>query len=198
MLDPLFIVEWTATLLGIIFLVLMMRENSWCWFFGILSSALSVYLFYENKLYSETILYVFYVLFGIYGWWKWKKPSNTAALKISRWARPKHAVTIILGGVLALGLGYFFKHYTDADKSYIDAQTSVFGLIATYLEAHKILGGWIYWIVINGVTIWLYYTKGLTVYVWLMVVYFILSFVGFYQWRKRYETQSHGALKQRY
>ena len=183
--DFLFYVEWTATLLSLIFLILVMRENKWCWLFGIISSILSVYLFYELKLYSESILYFFYILFGIYGWWTWNKSSKTE-LKVSKWRPLQHIKTIVVGIGIALGVGYLFKAYTDADKSFIDAYTSVFGLIATYLEAHKILGAWIYWIVVNGVTVWLYYTKGLNVYMWLMVVYFVLSFVGFQQWRKSY------------
>ena len=185
--DTLFYVEWSATLLGFIFIILAIKENIWCWLFGIISTALSVYLFYKYKLYSETILNFLYTLFGIYGWLQWNKKSEETPLKISTWTGIQHAKTIGLGLVLAIGLGYFFKTYTDADKSFIDAQTSVFGLIATYLEANKILGSWIYWIIINGITIWLFWTKGLEVYTWLMVVYFILSFMGYYQWRKQYK-----------
>lgn len=193
--DTLFYVEWSSTLLGLVFIILIIKENVWGWLFGIISSALSVYLFYNYKLYSETILYFLYTLFGVYGWLQWNKKAETAPLKINTWSRGQHAKTIGIGLILAMGLGYLFKTYTDADKSFIDAQTSIFGLIATYLEAHKILGGWIYWIIINAVTIWLYWTKGLEIYTWLMVVYFILSFMGYYQWRKRYKEEQLGSRK---
>lgn len=186
--NVLFYVEWSATILSLIFLALVMYEKIWCWFFGILSSILSVYLFYKLHLYSEAILYFFYILFGIYGWYTWNQPRKSLA--ISRWSWLRHIRIVSIGIILSLGIGYLFQRYTDADKSYIDAHTSVFGLVATYLEAHKILGAWIYWIIINGISVWLYYSKGLEVYTWLMLLYFILSFVGFYQWQKRLQVNS--------
>ena len=65
--------------------------------------------------------------------------------------------------------------------------TTIFSFIASYLEAHKILGGWLYWIVINAVSVILYFERGLQIYAALMVVYFGLSVVAYFSWRKKYE-----------
>jgi nicotinamide mononucleotide transporter len=85
---------------------------------------------------------------------------------------------------LALILAWFFDTYTDADKPYLDAFTTIFSFLATYLEAKKVLSAWVYWIVINGLTITLYYSKGLDYYSGLTVVYFVMSFVGYMRWKK--------------
>jgi len=180
------ILEIITVVLSLTFLFLLIRENVWCWIFGIISSAISIYLFYTTKLYSESMLYFFYVLFGIYGWYVWTNPTSGKEVSISKFGTSKHLVVIVLGILSAVLLGYFFKNYTDANKSFVDAHTTVFSFIATYLEAHKYLYTWIYWLILNGVSIWLYYTQGLQIYGGLMVVYFIMSGVGFWNWRKKY------------
>ena len=63
--------ELIAVILGLIYLILLIKEKIACWIFGILSSAISIYLFYSIQLYSEAILYFYYVLIGIYGFWLW-------------------------------------------------------------------------------------------------------------------------------
>jgi len=179
------IIELIAVLLSLTFLVLLIQENIWCWLFGIISSALSIYLFVGAKLYSEAILYFFYVLFGIYGWYVWANPKEGKEVTITRLSGQQHIWWIGAGLVISLLLGYLFKNYTDANKSFVDAHTTTFSFIATYLEAHKYLYAWIYWLLINGITVWLYYTQGLSIYAGLMVVYFVMSGVGFWKWRRR-------------
>lgn len=177
--------ETITVLLSLTFLFLLIKENRWCWLFGILSSTISIYIFYGVKLYSEAVLYFFYVLSGMYGWYVWENPKNGKEVPISKWGGLKHILTIGVGIGCAVSLGYFFKNYTDANKSFVDAHTTVFSFIATYLQAHKYLYSWGYWLILNGVSIWLYYTQGLPIYAGLMVVYFVMSGVGFWNWRKK-------------
>jgi len=177
-------IEWSSVLLSLTFLYLLIKENKWCWPFGIVSSLLSIYLFYEFKLYSESILYFFYVLFGIYGWYIWTSKEREE-LPIKTWSWNAHIPIIFGGFILSFLLGYFFKNYTDAEKSYIDATTTIFSFIATYMEAHKIFSHWVFWILINGVSIWLYYSRGLEVYAAQMLIFFSFSIYGFWAWRKK-------------
>jgi len=184
-------IEITATITSLIYLFLLMKENIWCWFFAIVSSVLSIYLFVGAKLYSESFLYFTYILFGIYGWYKWSSNTNTGdTLKVSKLPVKTHGLWIIVGFLLAFALGYLFKNYTDAEKSFIDSNTTIFSLIASYLQTHKYLYSWVYWIIINGITIWLYATQGLSILAGLMVIYFVMSAVGLWRWRQSYLATS--------
>jgi len=177
-------IEWSAVLLSLIFLILLIKEKKWCWPFGIASSLLSIYLFIEIKLYSEAILYFYYVLIGVYGWYVWTS-KNKEDLLVTTWSWTKH-IPIILGGfLLSFLLGLFFKSYTDAEKTYVDASSTIFSFIASYMEAHKIFSSWVFWILINGLSIWLYYNRGLMIYSGLMVIYFVVSLYGFWDWGKK-------------
>ncbi len=77
-----FVLEWSATLLSLIFLVGIIQRRVWAWPAGTLSSALSVVLFYRIGLYAETGLYVFYVVMGFYGWSQWRKNTSEATVAL--------------------------------------------------------------------------------------------------------------------
>ena len=180
------LIEYTSVFFNLTYLILLIRENIWCWPCGIIASILSIFLFVETKLYSEAILYSYYILIGMYGWYVWKNKGNPTDLNIKKWKLKPHLIAIVLGVLLAVLLGLGFSKYTEASKPYVDAQTTIFSFIASYMEAHKVLSGWIFWMVINAVSVWLYASKGLHIYSGLMLVYLVLSFVGYWQWRRKY------------
>ncbi|MCO4804967.1 MAG: nicotinamide mononucleotide transporter [Flavobacteriales bacterium] len=180
-------IELVSVLFSVFFLVLLMRQSIWCWPFGIVGSALGVVLFVSPEaavnLYSEAILYSYYVWIGIYGWIRWSSKSNEK-IAIVFWSSKAHIIAIGLGLILAPALGYFMNTYTESNSPYIDAFTTVFSFIASYMQARKVMSSWHFWIVINAVSIGLYYSRDLYLYTGLMVVYFALSIVGLIQWKK--------------
>lgn len=182
------ILEVLGVLFNLLYLIFIIRENIICWVFGIIGSLISIWLFYRIGLYSESILYIYYVLIGFYGWYLWRKPNDgTEELHIHKWFPKNHIITLSVGVVIGYLMGYIFDEYTDAQNAYLDAYTTTFSFIASYMEAKKVLSSWVYWIIINGVTIWLYTSRGLDIYTLLTVVYFIMSFVGLRDWNNRYK-----------
>jgi nicotinamide mononucleotide transporter len=143
-----------------------------------------VYLFFEYaKLYAEAVLYVFYVFAGIYGWVMWKKQKAIAEVyqhKIATHLKIIGAGTIV-SVLLYVGLSYFFKA---AEKPLIDSFTTVFSFIATYLMAKKWIGNWFYWAIIDAISVYLYYTRGLDIYALLMLVYTGLVVYGYWKWKQ--------------
>ena len=186
MLDLTFLqyLEYSATFLSLTFLFLLIKENKWCWPFGIVSSLLFIYIFYQSQIYVEAVLYIYYVLIGIYGWHVWTDDKKDE-LQVTTWSWLKHIPIVFIGGLLSFGLGWFFKTYTDGQRTYVDATNSIFALIASYMEVHKIFSSWIFWIIVNGITIWLYWDSNLKVASGMMVVYFVVSIFGFIDWGKK-------------
>lgn len=123
---------------------------------------------------------------GFYGYYSWNKnkPNNNLTLAVSEKTIGFHLMAIVSSTLTAICLGWYFENYSDAKSPYLDALTTIFSFFATYLEAKKILSAWIYWIIINGLTIGLYFTKGLDIYSALSVIYFVMSFVGYVKWKK--------------
>ena len=185
------LLEWLAVGFNLMFVILIIKENKWGWPFGIIGSLISIYIFMVSKYYSEAILYSYYVFMGIYGWMRWSSPKPEKTL-VREWSFAKHIISLVSGTLLFMALGHLFSTYTDADKPYYDSFSTIFSFIATYMEAQKILSAWIYWILLNGYSVWLYMSKDLEVYGYLMVFYTILSVVGWLQWKKSMQAQSAG------
>ena len=177
-------IELISVIFNLLYVVLLMRENIWCWICGIIGSALGAYLMFYSNLYSETILYLFYVVIGIYGWYIWRTKGLEKEFKIINWTMKPHLIAIAIGVIGSVLFGWFFSSNTDADYPWVDAHTTVFSFVASYMQAHKVLSSWLFWIIINGVTVWLYGMKGLDIYSAQMVIYFGLSIWGYFEWRK--------------
>jgi nicotinamide mononucleotide transporter len=188
-MDVLLTLEVIAVITGIGFITLMIYQNIWCWPVGIVSSIASIFLFYFTKLYMESILYIFYVGIGIYGWTKWNQQKSGVKLVTSRGIN-YHLIAVLACASLSAIIGWISSTYTDADRPYADASSTMFSFVASYMEAHRILSSWIFWIIINLFTIWLYMDKGLSLYAGMMVLYFLLSVAGFLQWKKDYDKQN--------
>ncbi len=177
--------EYVAVGFNILYVVLATRENVWCWPFGILGSGLSIWLFIDSKIYAESILFTYYVAVGFYGWWQWiKGRTKRGDLEITDLSPAYHIGILVIGYILTGGLFLILKEFTDAEMPLLDSFTTIFSFIATWMVARRILENWIYWICINALTIYLYYSRGLNVYAALSFVYVFMSIYGFFNWKK--------------
>lgn len=178
------LLEITAVIFGIIYVVLAAKNRISCWIYGIIGSLLSVYLFVVYaQLYAEAILYTFYVFAGVYGWITWKKVKHQN--EVTSHKLIKHIVIIGVGTVLSIGLYYLINTvFPSAQRPLIDSFTTIFGFIATYLTAKKWIENWLYWIVIDAVTVYLYFSRELNVYALLMLAYSVIAIFGYLEWKK--------------
>lgn len=178
------LLEIIAVIFGIIYVVLVAKNKISCWIFGIIGSLISIYLFVVYaKLYAESVLYLFYVIAGIYGWVKWKK--HNCPEEVYKQQFSMHVKYIGIGTVLSVMLYYIINYlFEEAEKPLIDSFTTVFSFIATYITAKKWIENWIYWIVIDAVTTYLYFSRGLEIYSLLMLSYTFIAVYGYMQWKK--------------
>jgi nicotinamide mononucleotide transporter len=183
------VVEILATGANLLFIILLIKEKIACWLFGIVGSLLSIYLFIDAKLYSEAFLYFFYALMGCWGWLRWHRQIEQDDNPVIRWQASSHVRFILMSCAVALGLGYSAQLLTDAERPFFDAFTTAFSFIATYMEITKVLEAWIYWLVINLASVWLYHDRHLDIYAVLIGFYSVLSVWGFISWRRVYRAQ---------
>ncbi len=183
-------VEWITVALGVIYVVLAIKEKRAAWPVGIVGSGMGFFLFMDARLYSEAGLHVVYVLQGFFGWWSWRKPAgDDTPLPIHTWSYKAHGAAVLVAAVMALLLGLFFYKGTDAANPFLDATTTAGALVATILTARKVLGNWIWWIVIDALTIYMYARNGLHAYAGLMGLYTVMAFGGYLEWKKTWKAQ---------
>lgn len=182
--------EIVATVTAIIYLILAAKENIWCWFFGIISCsfwAWAAYFLYNLQI--DSLLQIFYVVISFWGLYQWKFGSQEKKeLLITRFSLGQHAATIGVGLLLSGIVGWLYANYTTAAATYLDAFTTVFSVLVTFMVIHKKLENWLYWIVIDLVYVYLYWGRGGYLFSLLFVIYIIIAFFGWLEWQKKYRN----------
>ena len=181
--------EVTAVVFALAYLLLAVRENVWCWLFAFLSTAIYTWLFWDVSLLMESALNVYYMAMAVYGWYQWTRGGSNGddqphELGVQRMSNRQHAMVMSAIAVLLIISGYLLSEHSTAVWPYIDSFTTWASVITTYLVARKYLENWLYWIVIDSVSIPLYIDRGLNLTALLFVAYVIIAILGYFKWRQ--------------
>lgn len=184
--------EAASVLLGILYLVLAIRESVWCWPAAFLSSALTIAVVFGARLYSEVALNAYYAAMAVYGWYQWQyggRRHGAAELPIAVWPLKKHALAIVGSIALAAIVGWYMSRHTQAAFPYLDAFVTVASVVTTYMVARKILENWLYWLVVDSLALYLYWQRELYLYVGLFALYLVLVVLGLVRWHRDWRAQ---------
>jgi len=183
--------EMAAVILALAYLMLAMQEKISCWYAAFISTSIYLFLFWDVSLLMESALQVFYLLMAIYGWWQWRhRRDNQPDLHVHRWPLRTHLLAVTGVGALTMLFGYLLDTTTNAALPYLDSFTTWGAVITTYMVTRKVLENWLYWIVVDGVSIYLYLDRGLYLTALLFVLYVVIVIVGFFRWRAIYKRET--------
>ena len=177
------IIETIAVVLSVFYVILATKQNIWCWPAAGISTSLYIYICYSAQLYAETGLQIFYLLMAFYGYFHWNK--NDGKIEISQWTIGKHLLLILIGAIITFLMGFYFATFTSSKMPIADSFTTVFSIIATYMVTKKVLSNWLYWIVIDSVSIYLYFSRDLHLTSILFITYTIVAVIGYFAWLKQ-------------
>lgn len=184
--------EITGFIFGVAGVWLTIRENIWCFPAGLVNVIVSAFLFFDQKLYSDVLQQLVYIVLLSYGWINWRKKIYTTEqptllpeeLPVSR-SSPKMLFNCLLAiAALTYIMGTLFKWYTDASVPYWDALATSMSFTAQWLVAKKKIENWLMWMDVNILYTGIYIYKELYLYVILFAIYFILAVAGYYRWKK--------------
>ena len=178
-----FFLEIGAVFLAVAYLLLAVRRDIRCWIAGIMSSSIYFVLMFTANLYMESILQIFYIFMGVYGFNQWKSDiANTEEISITTWNLKTHLIVLGIILISSYFAGYILDTYTDAKLPFLDSLTTFGALFATYMVAKKILENWIYWFLIDSVSIYLFIERELYLTSILFCLYLIIIIFGFRSW----------------
>ncbi len=184
-------VEIIATLAGLAYLFYSIKGDKLLWIFGLVSSLLYVYICYQSGIYADMGINIYYVLVSIYGWihWTWFKKHQHKELPICKTRLWQWAVIIGITALLFGGIAFILVNFTNSNIPYLDAFTTAASITATWMLARKMMEHWLIWIVVDGMSVGLYYYKNLYPTVILFLVYTTMALVGWYEWKKQWKNQ---------
>ena len=185
--------EAASVLFSVLYLVLAIRENLWCWPAAFLSSVFLVVVAFDARLFAQVPLNAFYAAMAVYGWYQWRYAGRTRGareLPIRVWPLRVHALAI--GGSVALSplLGWLLSRYTGAALPYLDSFVAVASVVTTYMVARKILENWLYWVVVDSLSLYLFWQRELYLLAALFALYLVLVVIGFVRWRRDWRAQA--------
>jgi nicotinamide mononucleotide transporter len=184
---------WTeiiAAVLAVIYLLLAIRQSIGCWAAAFVSSCLYVWVLFGARLYMESLLNGFYAAMAAYGYWQWKGRGG-APVHVHRWTFGRNAMG--LAGVIGLAAvsAYFLRRFTPAAWPFMDSAVTWASVFATFLVARKVYENWHWWLVIDSVSLCLYFTRRLYLTMLLFALYLVMIVIGMREWRRSLPVAAH-------
>lgn len=183
------ILEIVANVITTISIWLAVKNNIHTWTTSIVGGLLFLILFFQNQLYADATLQIFFVMTSLMGLWNWQHP------KFGQGQRPITHVTattfyyLLIGAIVAItGYGEFLSKHTNDFMPYTDASVLVLSIIAQCLLIQRKVESWMFWIIVNTASVGLYLYRGMDITAILYSGYWINAWYGWYRWTKIMRT----------
>ena len=176
---------------GTLSIALLIKQNIWTWPIGIAYTLASLYIFFTAKLYADFALHVFFLFMSFYGWYYWLQGNSTfdSELPVSRESKKVLAYSIIICVLAIILASNLFTIYTDAELPYWDNTTSILSVLAIWLQSRKKIESWVFWLIIDILSVGIYFYKDLYLYSLLYSIYVAMAFFGYATWLKSYRNE---------
>ncbi len=178
--------EVLGLIFGLLAVIFLVRENIWTWPSGIAYVLVSFIVFYQEKLYADLILHVFFLVLNIYGWIAWTRGKSDSGkeLTITRSSLRRTMILLVLSSAGILLSGFLMRKYTDASLPYWDSATSILSVTGMWLTARKKIDNWYYWFAVDILATGIYFYKEMYFYALLYFIYIGLAIAGYREWKK--------------
>ena len=154
---------------------------------GVVSTAAYALLFFQNGLVASAILNIYLVPTLVYGWFRWRKDSNT---------RPVEHVTphMVVVYVLVALIGYlgavFIGKLLSGMLTWTDSVILAGTILAQFLLDNKKLETWFVWALVNIFAIYTYASSGLSLVAFQYVFFLLNTFYGYITWKRSMLSES--------
>ncbi len=186
-------IELLGAILGILYIRFSIRQNIFTWPTGILTSSLYIAVFFNSALYAAMGLQFYYVAISIYGWYYWlngKRDENKSLLPVQTANKKLWIKIAVITALLYLAILFILIRFSDSDVPFMDSLTTSFSIVATWMLAKKYIENWIIWIFVDVISIGLYMYKSLWPTVVLFIVYTVMAYFGYIEWKKDLKTKN--------
>lgn len=186
--------EAIGAALGLAYLLLAVRRNLLCWLCAFISTAIYLVLFARAALYMQSLLQVFYLVMAVYGFLDWRKGRTAEGeVLIRSWAVRQHVLAAAFVVVATLVNGWLLAEQTNAAAPYLDSFVTWGSVVTTWMVARRVIENWLYWIVVDALAAYLYFTQGLMATTLLFVIYLGVVIRGYFAWRREQDAQQAAA-----
>jgi len=160
--------------------------------FGIYTSLAYSLLAYQNGLFGEVYLNLFFfVPTGVIGYLMWRKHMQDRQIVQMRQLSLNSTMALaVICVISSFALGKWLAQNPDQNTPFIDASTNILSIIATFLMMWRYKEQWLLYIVLNVITIFMWFLRVLEdgtsgdMMVLLWSMYLMNSIYGYWRWHK--------------
>ena len=183
--------EWVGGAIGLLVVFCLIREHLLAWPLGVLYVLISIAVLYEANLYSNLVLHVCAFLpLNLYGWYAWiagREGNEKMPVTRTAWKTIGFLLILCVAGVLLLP--YFYGLFVDDYESkaalvVVDNTVLVLSLTAMWLTARKKIENWVFWFVVNVLSVGMYFIQEIYSYALLYAAYLVMAVWGFMAWSR--------------
>jgi nicotinamide mononucleotide transporter len=182
--------ELISVVLGFAYSVLAVKRMRWAWAAGGLGSAILVVLAWNAKLPMQAALQGYYVVMGVYGFWRWSKDEGEATRAVSTLPLGMHVLACAIILLVSFASSRLLAGQTQAAWPFLDSFTTWGSLFATWLAAQVKLENWLYFIVFDAISMFLFGVQGLMFVALLFAAYLVVAAVGLVSWFKTWRAHA--------
>ena len=177
---------------GVIYIILEIRQKSFMWVVGILTSIAAMWVFFRQGLYASFLLNGYYFVTAFIGIWQWsqdrlkiaaesEKKEEDIHLNRLTWKTALTSLIITAAGTFVLAeVMIRFEN----PMSYMDSAVTVLSAVATWWLVKAYLQQWWLWIAADTMSTILCATQGLWWMTLLYALYTLSAVYGLYYWKR--------------
>jgi nicotinamide mononucleotide transporter len=177
--------EKGALLCLVLYVFLAAKGNIWCWLCGFISAFLYTFVFIYLKIDSQVLLNTLYMLIAVCGWIVWLAPiRKDQKSHFVYWPVMLH-VKLTTGFVLfAIFIRYFLATWFTTDYPMLESFLVFLSIQASLMTAYRVIEGWLYWIVIDVLSLFIFWNNQGSITNWFFMSSALLAIYGFSNWRR--------------
>ena len=181
--------DMLTTFLGLLYILFEYKASVWLWVVGFLMQSLGIVLYYQKGLYADCGMEFYYLAMTVYGFWNWTRKKDSAPTAQAKSLPVSHfplRLAVIWGVATLLiwaALYTFLVTCTDSRVPLADSFTTALSFVGIWALARKYLEQWLIWIVVDVVTVCLYFYKDIPFKASLYALYVVIAILGYRKWK---------------
>lgn len=180
------IIDGIAAISGIFCVVLCAKGKKSQYIWGLLNVVGYVIIAFINKYYGEVMLNALYYLPSQFiGYYLWNKHTNEETQDVEG-KKLSLVQSLILVGLITVGVfGYkLLLDFLGGTQTLLDSASTVTSVVANALMMMRYREQWLLWIIIDVITVVMWFLVGDFIMVTMWAVYLVNAFYGYYNWTK--------------
>lgn len=162
------------------------RQVRFNYVLGVISTTLLVITFAQAGLYGSMALNLYLVPTVIYGWFIWGKDTNPRKVEH---VKPKNMIFYLIFTALTWAGAFGVITFFGGNMVALDGWLLVGTVLAQYLLDRKKVETWIIWVLVNIVSVYVYFESGLYLLAGQFVLFLANAVFAWFQWRKSMKAE---------